>query len=324
MPFSYIMPEVPYSYYPRGDIDWSIGGTPPLKDWEDFRKLIKKYLVNPEDYPEVRKRAEISGELYYAPAFRELSEQADRARREYEYARQNLEPVFQRALGDIGVLRERQLGDVSRAVRSVNEATAQAERRALADLVRRGVARSGLSEYVLSPIRQRGLQQMGEVEREGILGLERLGLRGVETAQERANRLNQLLDTYRNTIEQIEKRRSQLREEQGKRAYVDYQNFMNEMLRNALTARQQSLAERTAWDTMYWNQAKFLEDMRRWGLEYALRLYQLRKIYGDRNFPSPATPPNATPTPAVISGGVPIDLQREFEQAILASLLTTP
>jgi|GEM_PF-4138596 len=317
----WLFPDVPYSYYPRGDVDWSIGGTPGLKDWENFKDLVKKYMLNPQDYPEVINRARISGELAYSPAFRELADQAQRAQQQYEYARQNLEPAYRTALSDIGLMRQRQAQETGQAMQAAQESAQAAEQRALADLTRRGLFRSGLGEYTAAPIRQRAMQEIGNIQTQGLLGQERLGLRGAETAQEQANRLNQLLDTYRQTVNNIEQSRRKLSEEQGKRAYLDYQNFLQDMMKQALGARQQQMAERTAWDTMYWNQAKFLEDMRRYGLDYALKLAQLRAAEGagsaaGRYFPT-------SPTGEIPGGtvaGVPQSLANDFE-ALVASTL---
>jgi hypothetical protein len=312
-------PDNPWSRFPSKDYDWAIGGRPAMKDWDDFLgRIVNRYTGGTD---KIKDRAATYAQLYYNPAYRELQRKRAQAGREYQRQRGEVEPWYQRSVAEKMYGLDQQLAtsaaaraaaeqDYGISDRRLAEANSSARNKLLADYARRGLTQSGILNRAMGGANRDYMTSLGDLQRTRFNRLADINRTGENaqrqalfnisaTQDERNRRLNDLLRTRTQAISDADLRQQQLGEEQGQRAAQQYDTLMDQYRDFALKARGQEFGERMSWNDVYWNEQKFLEDMRRWGLEYAMKMQQMNRYYGGGGSPfrSSGTPPPQSPPP---------------------------
>lgn len=281
-----------------------------------------------EPWANVKKRSEEYAWLKYRPALREIQRRTGEAGRQYKWGKRELEPEYQRYVNEqkynLGqqlsanqLARENTIQDYDIAGRSLGQTLADQRRRTEMDMARRGLWQSGVLNKANMGLSQKYMQSLGDIERQRTSRLsdyERQGLLARSKSQfnisdaqrSRIDQLKKIYEAYSGELGDLARSRGQLAEEKGISASQNYQDLMDQYRDFALKAKQlqgsQALAETQFHHEAYWAQQKFDEDKRRYGVDIAMKLMQMKSGgggggggYGYSSYGNDTGTPSETP-----------------------------
>lgn len=281
-------------------------GSPAFPEWGEYAQSL---TLDPNAYPNLRRRAEQYGELSYRPGFRELDRQKRQYGREYGWAKGEVEPQYQRLVSEMrhglrgqkanyALQRGTAMQDYDYGSGMLGDQYLTSRKNIELDLSRRGLFRSGVLARANVDQTNKYMQQQGELQRsrgERLSDIDRLRSAAVSRAgfdlsdaqRARTDQMQKLYEAYQGRIDENALRRQGLSEEQGLTSATRYGDLMDNLQRYALQARQQGLSETKFHHDAYWaqkdsefQQKQFDENVRQWGLEHALRVQAQNRAYG--------------------------------------------